>query len=819
MEAALIAALLGRRAEAESLLALARVSLPTQARVSLELASALVMLEAGHPSRVAGALERAEALPGFIEVPVLRVLSLCLHAQLLLLEGATTAAVRAALEGLEVLPPESEGDVLAAYAHFVAAECLLASEEAAAAEARLASPSLLAGRHGVLAARTDMLRARIGLALGSSSPEQLRSTLEGTIARLERLGAPRELALAFITQAQVVALEGKGVPAGWLVRAQPLLVKAGTAADLRLLRQSFRSFGRRKIDRLCTADVVSMTESLWESHARLRDVVSAQRDARSFRIAPPGPVPSPIDQAVDDSLASVQRAVEELIRILEQTILESGQLSHLVAVSQEISSIGCLEELLGAIPRLAVALVTTASAGLVEVTEGGDFSLVSGEQAPPSIPVETLREAMVAVLREGKPRVLTEQVGAACSLRPRERYADGRCTVIPLQQAGGELVLVLGRSGLQAPFYERDIEHLSVFGSLCGAAISRVRSDTALRQAAARDAAILSAIRDGILHLDGEGLILGLNQAAERLLRIAREQVLGRRLQEVDALAPLGETLESGRSIADEVIGLRHGDVLVRSQAHEGGVVVTVQELASAQRLAHKLVGSQARFTFEDLIGEDPSFLACLEDARLAARSEVPLLITGESGTGKELLAQAIHRASPGAGMPFIGINVAAFPRELLESELFGYEKGAFTGARSGGNPGKFEFADRGTLLLDEIGDMPLEMQVKLLRVLQERTLQRLGGSRDISFRARVIATTHRDLEEAVEEGTFRLDLFHRLRVVHLRLPPLRERRADIPLLVEHHLRRHAERLRRRSLRVDSQVLAAFMVYDWPGNV
>jgi len=224
-------------------------------------------------------------------------------------------------------------------------------------------------------------------------------------------------------------------------------------------------------------------------------------------------------------------------------------------------------------------------------------------------------------------------------------------------------------------------------------------------------------------------------------------------------------------------------------------------------------------YTFQDLLGEDPAFRECLAEARLAARSDVSILITGESGTGKEMLAQAIHGASPRAGLPFMGLNVAAIPRELLESELFGYERGAFTGARERGYLGKLEQAQAGTLLLDEMGDMPLEMQVKLLRVVQERVFQRLGGTQNVALRARVMASTHHDLERAVEQGRFRLDLFHRLRVVHLRLPALRERRGDIPRLVEHHLRRYTSRLHRPPIQVAPHVMAALQAYDWPGNV
>jgi len=208
-----------------------------------------------------------------------------------------------------------------------------------------------------------------------------------------------------------------------------------------------------------------------------------------------------------------------------------------------------------------------------------------------------------------------------------------------------------------------------------------------------------------------------------------------------------------------------------------------------------------------------------VETARRAAGSDLPVLITGESGTGKELLAQAIHNASGRASAPFLGVNVTAIPRELVESELFGYEGGTFTGARSGGMAGKFELAGRGTLLLDELGDMPLEIQGKLLRVLQERVVQRLGSVSDVQVKARVIATTHRNLEEAVSEGKFRLDLYHRLRVVHLRIPPLRERKSDILLLAEHQLRMHADNARRRPIKLSADVADALEAYDWPGNV
>jgi transcriptional regulator with PAS, ATPase and Fis domain len=195
------------------------------------------------------------------------------------------------------------------------------------------------------------------------------------------------------------------------------------------------------------------------------------------------------------------------------------------------------------------------------------------------------------------------------------------------------------------------------------------------------------------------------------------------------------------------------------------------------------------------------------------------VLITGESGTGKELFAQAIHNAGPRSGGPFVGINCAAIPRDLLESELFGYDSGAFTGARRGGRPGKFELAEGGTILLDEIGDMPLEMQAKLLRVLQERVTQRLGGTREIPLNCRVIGTTNRDLGAEVARGMFRQDLYFRLRVIHIDLPPLRTRPEDIEVLAQHFLQIYSARLGKAVHEIAPHIMDALRRYPWPGNI
>ncbi len=224
----------------------------------------------------------------------------------------------------------------------------------------------------------------------------------------------------------------------------------------------------------------------------------------------------------------------------------------------------------------------------------------------------------------------------------------------------------------------------------------------------------------------------------------------------------------------------------------------------------------ERRTALSAILGEDPALRAALARATLAAPTTMPVLVTGESGTGKELLARALHELGSSPGGPLVAVNCGALPRELAESELFGHERGAFTGAAAR-RAGWFEEASGGTLVLDEIGELPLDLQPKLLRVLESGRLRRVGGSGEIAARVRVVAMTLRDLEGEVQRRTFRPDLYYRLAGICVRLPPLRERRADIPLLASHFLREIAGEVGERQL--DASALAALGAGDWPGNV
>jgi DNA-binding NtrC family response regulator len=306
------------------------------------------------------------------------------------------------------------------------------------------------------------------------------------------------------------------------------------------------------------------------------------------------------------------------------------------------------------------------------------------------------------------------------------------------------------------------------------------------------------------------------------------------KMPEMDGLALLRQAKTEHPSVV-VVMMSGHQDVVAAVEAMKDGafdylikpfgkddVLHTVQKALTLRALLVENLTLKRQvydqFARAQVIGSSPHWRKICEMVEQVAPAKATVLITGESGTGKELIASLLHRLSPRAERPFITLNAAALPATLLEAELFGYEKGAFTGAQQR-KPGRFELADGGTLFLDEIGDMPMEVQVKLLRVLQDGTFERLGGTRTLQVDVRLVAASNKDLAQEVETQRFRLDLYYRLNVITLPLPPLRERRDDIPLLVAHFLRKYAEQNRKEVTAVQQQAVQRLQAYDWPGNV
>jgi PAS domain S-box-containing protein len=342
---------------------------------------------------------------------------------------------------------------------------------------------------------------------------------------------------------------------------------------------------------------------------------------------------------------------------------------------------------------------------------------------------------------------------------------------------------------------------------------------------------VLDSLAEGVVTVDRQGRITAFNRAAEALTGLPRGEVLGRDCQDVfgpccGGVCIIASTLETGQALRDHQGSIRHRDGGVRPVAvttnrlidGKGrvlGAVGTLRDLSREVTLEQELKG---RWKLEDLVSRSPRMQRLFELVPTVAASTSTVLVLGESGTGKELLARAIHAQSPRAEGPFVAVNCGALPDNLLEAELFGYRKGAFTDAKVD-KPGRFERARGGTILLDEIGEVSQAMQVRLLRVLQERTFEPLGASEPVQADVRVIAATNRDLKQMVEAGTFRLDLFYRLNVVRLELPPLRQRPEDIPLLAEHFIDRLNRLQGRQVVGISDAALAVLARHAFPGNV
>lgn len=356
--------------------------------------------------------------------------------------------------------------------------------------------------------------------------------------------------------------------------------------------------------------------------------------------------------------------------------------------------------------------------------------------------------------------------------------------------------------------------------------------------------AIINSSYDGIFVTDGDGVVLRINKAYERITGVKAAEVMGKRMadlvnegyydQSVTVLVlqdsrvkTIDQTVKSNKHI------LVTGNPIFDESGNIFRVVTNVRDVTDLNNLQQQLSKKveetlkykaelshlrSLHFKEKDIIYRSREMALVVEMAVKVAEVSSTVLITGESGTGKELVAKLIHRHGKGDTKPFIKINCGAIPDNLLESELFGYEGGAFTGARKEGKPGLFELASGGTLFLDEIGEMPLALQVKLLRAIQEKTVTRVGGVQSNTVNVRIVAATHRDLPTMVDQGTFREDLFYRLMVVPIHIPPLRERKEDIPLLTMHFL----DKFNREfgfSKTISPQVIDKFTEYSWPGNV
>lgn len=341
---------------------------------------------------------------------------------------------------------------------------------------------------------------------------------------------------------------------------------------------------------------------------------------------------------------------------------------------------------------------------------------------------------------------------------------------------------------------------------------------------------ILNSVSIGIYSVNTDGIIQSINKEACRILNIREEELIQKNVEAIlPNWAEIFEKLKLGKSYQDKELIINNEKIIrgrfdisanpIKINKEVIGMVVVFKEIQNVFNLVNKYSGQRAVYTFDDIIGESRQIKEVIKYSKKISSSPSTILIEGESGTGKELLAQSIHNYSSRKNNSFVAVNCGAIPKSLIESELFGYEEGAFTGAKKGGHAGKFELSNRGTLFLDEIGEMPLDMQVKLLRVLQEGYVTRLGGEKIIPVDVKIIAATNKNLKEEVRKGNFREDLYYRLSVNPIKLPPLREREGDIPLLIRYLFRMKTKKLNKNINSIKAEIYTKMMNYSWPGNI
>lgn len=435
----------------------------------------------------------------------------------------------------------------------------------------------------------------------------------------------------------------------------------------------------------------------------------------------------------------------------------------------------------------------------------------------------------------------TNAIGTALAIKEPvmvtgvEHYCESQhswtCSAVPIRDYRGGITGFIDISGPQKNVSGHQLGLTLAAASAIEERICLQNSKDDLVKANQYLEAVLNSVSDGVVAVNSNGRITGVNQVAARTLQLLPSEIVGKDLGGFFHLDDrLKEFYLTGRGYCQESITLQTPEGRVDCMVSASpiipekdipcGAVLTFSKISKAQGIIAKMpLGLVARYTFKDLICESRAMAQTILQAKQIAPNSSTILILGESGTGKELLAQAIHSASAYRNGPFIPINCGAIARDLIQSELFGYSGGAFTGAQKGGCIGKFEMANGGTLFLDEIGEMPREMQVNLLRVLEEKFVLPVGAKKAIPIDVRILAATNKSLFEEVVAGNFREDLYYRLNAISITLPPLRTRETDIRLLTEHFIKTVSRKIGREIKNIDEDVFVILESHHWPGNV
>ncbi|WP_136795651.1 sigma-54-dependent Fis family transcriptional regulator [Desulfosediminicola ganghwensis] len=515
---------------------------------------------------------------------------------------------------------------------------------------------------------------------------------------------------------------------------------------------------------------------------------------------------------------------------VEPARIAAGRLSRILKSRSELIriSLPVIENLYSTIEGSRSIIILSDEEGIILFSVGDTESLEGNLAYGQGVEYS---EKTVGTNGVGTALYLNEPVQIWAEEHFAQRNHGLSCSAAPVHDPEGKIIGCLNLSCLW------DKVHTHTLG-MVKAAVSAIEQQLKIELVLKNKVALLQEkqgifelIQDGLLTIDRNLRITDINEKARGILELTDNggKVSGGMVainEHIIAGIDFKEIVASGKRVQEREATLRlSGGALVHCLISatpittSEGLVITLREVKSVRRMVNRYVGSKAVFTFDDIVGTSPQLMESVRLAKIAGESSTNTLILGESGTGKEMFAQAIHNGGERCGGPFVAVNCGALPRELLQSELFGYAQGAFTGAGRQGNPGKFELADGGTIFLDEIGEMPLAAQVNLLRVVERKEVVRVGGKYARPVDVRIIAATNSRLMQAISENTFREDLYYRLNVLTVNLPPLRLRIGDLGVLIEHFLAKVCRGLDRDKPLMADGVMEGLRRYNWPGNI
>ncbi|MFW5687762.1 MAG: sigma-54-dependent Fis family transcriptional regulator [Bacteroidota bacterium] len=517
--------------------------------------------------------------------------------------------------------------------------------------------------------------------------------------------------------------------------------------------------------------------------------------------------------------------------IFPRKILRGGQLEILLEKNQYLieTSLPFIKNLYTLVKGSGFVITLTDNEGcILELT--GDAETLHDASLFDMIPGAYMNEesvgtnAMGLAIDEDRPIQLTAQEHFI------NAYHRWTCSSAPIHNVEDDIIGALNLMG------KKDQVHSHTLGLVVATvnSIEQQFRNHKIHKELSETSGFLDAVINNLSYatftLNPLGYINRVNKTAVKIFDISRSELYGQHISKyLGRWNEIRNTVQLGDKMLDEEVIItnmpKSGSFVmsampILSEDNQfNGVVLTFRDMKRIYNMVNKYTGMKAHYSFSDIIGSSAGMRRLIEFAEKVSDSPSTILINGESGTGKEVFAQSIHNASSRRDAGFVAVNCGAIPEALFESELFGYDDGAFTGARKGGKPGKFELANGGTLFLDEVGEMPPDMQVKLLRALQEGVITRVGGSKTVPVDVRIIAATNKDLKELVDKKKFRLDLYYRLSVIPLKIPPLRERGEDIRTLIEFFLRTKAFKLKKNIPELDKEIYELLMRYEWPGNV